>query len=359
VLLYHPLFNGRGFSPLQESWMRYPRLLERLGELGLQHRLPVLEPPLATANELALVHPSRYVEWVRSQEQAGGRYFDRSTPAWPGVFDRARAAVGASVLGARLIGQGACAAAFNPSGGLHHAHAERAGGFCIFNDVVIAARVLQREFDYRRIAILDLDGHHGDGTQALLYAEPLLYISLHRYGDRFYPGTGAAEERGEGAGLGHTLNVPLPRHCGDAAFLLALHRIVAPALRCYRPQCLILQYGTDGHYADVMVRLGLTTRAFAESARLVRQVAGDLCQGKLLVVGGGGYRPEDAVRCWLLLLGELADLPAEILEHLHDRPPFPPPATGAMSRVEALIARLLDQAPCPPATQGETATAWI
>lgn len=329
MLLYHPLYNGRGFSPLQESWKRYPRLLQRIEELGWRDRIPIVEPPLATAAELTLAHPLRYVEWVREQERAGSGYFDRSTPVWPGVFDRARATVGASVLGARLIGQEVCTTAFNPSGGLHHAHAERASGFCIFNDVVIAARVLQREFGYQRIAILDLDGHHGDGTQALLYAEPLLYVSLHRYGDRFYPGTGAADERGEGAGLGYTLNVPLPRQCGDAAFLSALDRIAAPALRRYRPQCLILQYGTDGHYADVMVRLGLTTHAFLASVRLVQAISADHCEGRLLVVGGGGYQPEDAVRCWLLLLGTLTGVQTAALAHLHDPSPLAQPVRDA------------------------------
>jgi acetoin utilization protein AcuC len=222
---------------------------------------------------------------------------------------------------------------------------ERASGFCIFNDVVIAARVLQREFGFRRIAILDLDGHHGDGTQALLYAEPLLYVSLHRHGGGFYPGTGSAGERGEGAGLGYTLNVPLPRHCGDAAFLLALRRIAAPAILAYRPQCLILQYGTDGHHEDVMVRLGLTTHAFAESARLARELADELCGGRLLVVSGGGYRPQDTVRCWLLLLGEMAGVRAEELMHLHDTQPPPPTSPDARGHVEALIDQLHDQIP--------------
>lgn len=296
----------------------------------------MLEPPLASDDELALAHPARYLAWVRDQERSGNGQFDRATPAWPGVVDRARAAVGASVQAARLVGSGR-GVAFNPSGGLHHAHAERAAGFCIFNDVVIAARVLQREFGYERIAILDIDGHHGDGTQALLYDEPLLYCSLHRHGGGFYPGTGGMGEQGEGRGFGYTLNVPLPRHCGDDAFLLALRRIAAPAIAAYRPQCLILQYGTDGHHADVMVRLGLTTHAFAQAVHLVHNLARDLCAGRLLVVGGGGYRPEETVRCWLLLLGQLAGLPAATLAPLHDTPPYPAPAPGALSQVAAQI----------------------
>lgn len=228
----------------------------------------------------------------------------------------------------------------NLSGGLHHAHAERASGFCLFNDVVIAVRVLQREFGYQRIAVLDVDGHHGDGTQALLYAEPTLFVSLHRHGARFYPGTGDVDEQGEGAGLGYTLNLPLPRWCGDEAYLTALHAAAEPALRAYRPQAIILQYGVDGHYADSMVRLGLTTHAYAHIARSVRHLADQLCGGRLLVVGGGGYSPENATRCWAFLLGELSDTPPSLLESLHDAPPHPSCATDAAEIVDSMLRRV-------------------
>jgi acetoin utilization protein AcuC len=340
VLLYHPLYSGRGFSPIQDSWQRYPRILALLDELGLQRDVHLVQPPLAGMDELRRLHPPAYLAWLQAEERAGGRRFDRSTPAWPGVFDRARASVGASVHGARLIGVGTSLTAFNPSGGLHHAHAARASGFCLLNDVVAAVRVLQWEFGMRRIAVVDIDGHHGDGTQALLYREPVLVISTHRYGGRFYPGTGCADERGDGPGLGYTVNVPLPRACGDDAFLLALHDVVEPALQSYRPECIILQYGTDGHFNDAMVRLGLTTYAYAHAARLLHHLAARLCGGRLLVVGGGGYRPEDAVRCWAFLLGELCDLPDTRLAHLHDQPPFVSPAVDAGAAVQSVIARL-------------------
>jgi acetoin utilization protein AcuC len=339
VLLYHDLYNGRGFSPIQESWKRYRQILELARSLGMLERIPLLATPLATEEELQLAHPLHYIHWVREQERAGTGFFDRSTPIWPGLYDRARATVGASVLGARLIGAGATQSAINLSGGLHHAHAERASGFCLFNDVVIAVRVLQREFGLERIAIVDIDGHHGDGTQTLLYREPILYVSLHRHDGRFYPGTGSQEERGEGHGLGYTVNVPLPRNCGDEAYLRAMHEIVEPAVCAYRPQCILLQYGVDGHFADAMVRLGLTTHAYAHCARLIRHLADRLCGGRLLIVGGGGYRPQDAVRCWAFLLGELADLAPVTIAHLHDQPPLPAPTPEAQTCIQQVIAQ--------------------
>ena len=340
ILLYHPLYDGRGFSPIQDSWKRYPRILALARSDVVAGRIEVRTPPMATDAELMLVHPPEYLSWLQRQEQGGARYFDRSTPAWPGIYDRARATVGASIAAARLVASGESPSAINVSGGLHHAHAARASGFCLLNDVVVAVRVLQREFGLRRIAVVDIDGHHGDGTQALLEAEPVLCLSLHRHGGRFYPGTGDVEERGRGAGLGYTINVPLPRSCGDEAYLLALHEVVEPALCAYRPELIILQYGVDGHHADSMVRLGLSTHLYAHAAQLFRGLAERLCGGRLVVVGGGGYRQDDAVRCWAMLLGELADASPSALAHLHDSGPIPPAATGAMDEVRGTIGRL-------------------
>ena len=339
ILLYHPLYDGRGFSPIQESWKRYPRILELAQSAAMGGRIEVRTAPMATDAELTLVHSQEYLAWLRRVEQGEARYFDRSTPAWPGIYDRARATVGASVAAARLVASGESLSAINVSGGLHHAHAARASGFCLLNGVVVAVRVLQREFGLRRIAVVDIDGHHDDGTQALLEAEPVLCLSLHRHGGRFYPGTGDVEERGTGEGLGYTINVPLPRSCGDEAYLLALHEVVEPALCAYRPELIILQYGVDGHYADSMVRLGLSTHLYAHAAELFRGLAERLCGGRLVVVGGGGYRPKDAVRCWAMLLGELADASPSAMAHLHDRVPIPAVAAEAMEEVQGTIGR--------------------
>ncbi len=306
ALLYHPSYDGRGFSPISDSWRRYRLAYELFGELGLLERLRVLSPALATEDELRLAHSAAHVRTVRELSAQGVGRFDRSTPIYSGLYERALAAVGATLTAARMVARGDVAHAFNPSGGLHHASRERASGFCVFNDVVIAVRALQGEFGLRRIAVVDIDGHHGDGTQAELYDEPVLFVSLHRYGDRFYPGSGAVDEIGAGAGHSYTANVPLPRRCGDGPFLYALRSVVVPLLRSYRPEVIVLQYGVDGHYQDPLVRLALTTTAYAEAARLLHALAHELCGGRLVVTGGGGYNPEAAARCWAILAATLA-----------------------------------------------------
>ncbi len=306
ALLYHERYDGRGFSPLSDSWRRYRLALDLFGELGLLDRVRRIRPAEATEAELEMAHSPAFVRSVRERAALGEGRFDRSTPIYSGLYERALAAVGATLTGARMIARGELAHAFNPGGGLHHAACERASGFCVFNDVVLAVRVLQREFGFQRIAVVDVDGHHGDGTQEELYREPVLYISLHRYDGRFYPATGTATELGEGAGYGYTANVPLPRRCGDGPYLYALRALVTPLLRAYRPDFIIMQYGVDGHYQDPMVRLALTTAAYAEIARLLHALAHELCASRLLVTGGGGYKPEAAVRCWAILLATLA-----------------------------------------------------
>jgi len=347
AFLYHELYNGRGFSPISDSWRRYPMAVELIKQLGLYERLRAVSPDPGGEAELELVHSPEFVREVRERVAGGTGRFDRSTPIYPGLYQRALAAVGATLEGARLIARGEVSHAFNPSGGLHHAARERASGFCLFNDVVIAVRVLQRDYGLSRIAVLDVDGHHGDGTQTELYEEPILYISLHRYDGRFYPATGSADEMGSGPGLGYTVNVPLPRRCGDAPYLLALHKLVAPLLRQYRPEFIILQFGTDGHFQDPLVRLALTTSAYAETARLVHELAHDLCAGRLLVTGGGGYNPDATARCWALLLATLAgDCPAPehpVYGRLFDTGPIPEDPTAGDevgAALDALARRL-------------------
>ncbi len=305
VFLYHELYDGRGFSPISDSWRRYRLGLDLMGDLDLFDRLRRVRPEPATESELETVHTPAFVRWVRERAESGEGRFDRSTPVYPGLYQRALVSVGATLTGARLVARSAAPHAFNPSGGLHHASRERASGFCVFNDIVVAVRALQREFGLRRIAVVDVDAHHGDGTQAELYGESVLYVSLHRYDGKFYPGTGTTDEVGLGAGYGYTANVPLPRRCGDEPYVYALRELVAPLLRSYEPEIIVLQYGVDGHYLDPLVRLALTTATYAEIARLLHTLAHELCDGRLLVTGGGGYKPEPAARCWAILAATL------------------------------------------------------
>lgn len=290
------------FQPIREKMTL--DLLESLKVF--EDAAEVISPPLAPIEDLLLSHDKSYVDFVKGMSKKGYGLLDLGdTPATQGIFEASRQVVGGSIHGADRIARGNLIHAFNPGGGLHHANFDSASGFCVFNDIVIAVRYLQREYGLTRIAIVDIDGHHGDGTQSMLYAEPILKISLHHHG--IFPGTGSVEEIGKGAGRGYSVNIPITAGCGDDVFLETFKEIVIPLLNSYSPEFLISQFGVDGHYQDPLVGLRLTTHTFEEVATLMHDSAHTLCQGKYLVLGGGGYQPRNVARCWtimfLVLLG--------------------------------------------------------
>jgi acetoin utilization protein AcuC len=291
------------------SWPRYRlarQLFRQLDLLG-PGSLREVTPDEAADADILSVHAPELLARVKEGDARGSGLLDYGdTPAWSGVLRRARLAVGGTLRAAHLVASGEVSRAFNPAGGLHHARYDRAGGFCPFNDLVIAVRFLQREFGYRRIAVVDLDGHHGDGTEALLYHEPILTISMHRHGGHFYPRTGAPGDVGAGAGFGYNLNVPLERGTDDATYLAEFDRWVVPALRRYLPQVIFFVVGADSHRADPLVRLRLTLGAFQSLARRLSDLSDELCDGRIVAVAGGGYSPEHVARAWAVSLGTLA-----------------------------------------------------
>jgi acetoin utilization protein AcuC len=322
AFIYHDVYDGRGFSKLSNSWQRYSLARQLLRETGLlppastsipggaiaDYPLIEVRPEMATEREILRVHSTDHLAHVRAGDARGSGFLDYGdTPAWTGVFRRAALAVGGTLLAARLVASGQFRRAFNPAGGLHHAHHDRAGGFCPFNDVVIAVRCLQEEFGYRRIAIVDLDGHHGDGTEALLYDEPVLTISMHRFDGRFYPKTGSPQDVGRGPGFGYNLNVPLERGTDDATYLRAFDRWVIPAVRRFLPHVLFVVVGADSHFADPLVRLGLTLEGYRHLAQRLASLSDEMCRGRMVAVAGGGYAPEHVARCWTVFLGTIAN----------------------------------------------------
>ncbi len=309
------MYAERGFSKLSASWRRYGLGRQILREVGLLAEdattsgapLVELQAVEATDAEILRVHSPELLAHVREGDARGTGFLDYGdTPAWRGVLRRAKLAVGGTVQAARLVASGRFRRAFNPAGGLHHAHRDRIGGFCPFNDVVVATRVLQTELGCERIAVVDLDGHHGDGTETLLYAEPILTVSMHRYDGRFYPGTGAADDVGEGPGHGYNWNVPLARGTGDEEYLEAFERWVVPAVESYRPEVMLVVVGADSHAADPLVRLRLTLPTFRTLAQRLTTIADTHCAGRLIAVAGGGYAPESVARCWAVWLGALS-----------------------------------------------------
>lgn len=286
---YHP-FTERSRA-LAARLLRSVAPSSESGPLSWSESVEVAGRPV-----LETFHRRDYLEFV---ENAAG--LDREvlldagdTPSFRGCYEAA----------ARLV-QGAVDAldytvehrrpAFHPAGGLHHAHPGRASGFCIFNDVAIAvARGLR---DRHRVAYVDIDAHHGDGVMYGFYESGrVLDIDFHQDGRTLFPGTGFPHEVGREDGAGLKANIPLPPGAGDEALLPIFRRVVPPLLRWFRPDVIILQHGVDGHYGDELARLQYSPAAYAEIDRTILSLAEELTGGRLLVTGGGGYRPESVSR---------------------------------------------------------------
>ncbi len=272
-----------------------------------------LEPRPATDDEIGLNHDARHVSRVASTAGRAFTTFDADTPAGPRSYDTALLAAGGVVrlvdaIMAREVQNGF--AFVRPPG--HHAERDRAMGFCLFNNVAIAARVLRTRYGLERIAIMDWDLHHGNGTQHSFDDDPsVLYVSTHQY--PFYPGTGAADEIGRGPGAGFTVNVPLAAGSGDPEFVEAFTYVVAPVLRQFRPQFVLVSAGFDCHRRDPLGQLTATEDGIAFMTRVLLRCAHDSAEGRLAAVLEGGYDLEairsSAARVLDRLRGEGLDEP--------------------------------------------------
>jgi acetoin utilization protein AcuC len=338
---YHERYGGRGTAHhrLAESWRRYQAIRDEVIALELPIRF--YRQSVATDEELRRVHPQSYIDWVRRMDQRGEGFLDhRDTPAYSGIFKRAAVGVGGTLLGTKLIADGVTSIAFNPGGGTHHARADATSGFCVFNDIAVAVRWLQQERGYQRPVVIDIDGHHGDGTQSIFYHEPILTVSLHQYDGRFYPGTGRIDEMGVGAGAGYNLNIPLPRRTGSGAYLRALDEVVLPVVRAYNPDFVLLQFGVDAHWQDRLVNLRLWAQDYGAIMQRFLVLAQDTAQGKLMMAGGGGYTPSAVVRSWAIALSVAAEMADNTL-HLYDDPAT---SKSADLEREAEAHRVIDEA---------------
>jgi acetoin utilization protein AcuC len=213
-------------------------------------------------------------------------------PIWPGCYEASALACGGSILAAELVARREAERAFAFAGGLHHAMPDRASGFCYLNDAVLAILALRRHG--LRVAYVDIDAHHGDGVQAAFYrTAEVLTISTHERGDRLFPGTGAVEELGEGAGRGYAVNLPLNPYTDDAVYLEAFEAVVPPVLRAFRPDVVVAQLGIDGHRTDPLTHLALSIDGFTAAVRRILGLA-----PRLVALGGGGYDLANVARAW-------------------------------------------------------------
>jgi acetoin utilization protein AcuC len=260
-----------------------------------------LPPKLIGRDLLEKFHGAEYLDAL---EKAGAGEFDLvmlsmglgtgDCPVFEGLYDYAVLATGATVGGAEKIASGEAGIAFNPSGGYHHAHADRAAGFCYINDVVLGCMALAEAG--KRVLYLDVDVHHGDGVQEAFYERnDVMTISLHQSGRTIFPGTGFADEIGTGEGKGFAVNIPLPIGAYDEVYMKAVKSVVLPLIGAYGPDCFVMEIGADALADDPLANLDLTNNVYAD-------IIGELLNFNkpILAVGGGGYNVENTVRAWSL-----------------------------------------------------------
>lgn len=254
-------------------------------------------PAPAKREDLLAFHSADYIDMLEASNDGtelpgaaayGLGYGDN--PVFPGMFDWSLLIAGASLLAADLVDCGEAGIAFNISGGLHHAQANRASGFCYINDAVLAIMLLAGRG--RRVAYIDIDAHHGDGVQAAFYeTDKVLTISLHETGQTLFPGTGFEGETGAGTGNGYSVNVPLPPGAGDELFVRAFTSVVPRRIEQFRPDIIVSQLGVDTFRSDPLAHLNVTTEGFCAMVSTIKSMA-----PKWVALGGGGYDVANVAR---------------------------------------------------------------
>ncbi len=287
-LVYDEIFLAHGVEHHPERAERLEVAMAALEGSSLLGEMKRLETRAADLDELCMVHEEEYVLEVRSLSRLGGGDLDFDTRATEHTYEAARVAAGSCIDAAlavydREVDNALCLV--RPPG--HHARPDQGMGFCFFNNIAIAAEALL-DHGAQSVAIVDFDGHHGNGTQEVFYHRgDVLFISLHQA--PLFPGTGAVGEIGVEAGFGLTLNLPFPRQAQDIHYLRAFDELVLPALAAYEPDAILVSAGYDPHFRDPLVQLSLTARGFFLMTVGLMTAARDLCDGRLICVLEGGY----------------------------------------------------------------------
>ena len=294
------------------------RLCRDLGLFG-HPAVHVAAPHVADDAELGTVHTPEYIAAVRRASEDPARadplrgLGTEDDPAFAGMHEAAARIAGASLEGAEAILDGSALHAVNFAGGLHHAAADRASGFCIYNDAAAAIRRLL-DGGAARVAYIDIDAHHGDGTQAIFWDEPrVLTISLHESGLSLFPGTGFANETGGPGAPGTAVNVALPAGTRDAGWLRAFHATVPSLVEAFRPEVIVSQHGCDAHGLDPLTNLAVSVDAQRAAALTIASLARRFCEGRWLATGGGGYEVVEVVpRAWAHVVGIAVGRPVQL-----------------------------------------------
>ena len=276
-------------------------------------------PAPASAIQLERAHDAAYVAHIESLDGQSGWLSKDTTAVSPGSLTAARLAAGSGISAIEAIAAGEARRAFcivRPPG--HHAPADRARGFCLFNNLAVTAAHARKALGYDRVMIWDWDMHHGNGTQSIFYDDPSVLVVDSHCAAPFYPGTGLLAETGTGAGLGYQLNVPLPMGFGNAALLKVFEQVVRPAARAFRPDILLVSTGFDCHYLDMVCNMNET--GYAAVTQRMSNLADELCDGRLVLMLEGGYSAKALADSAYAVSEALAGKPVSALNVLADDP---------------------------------------
>lgn len=296
LLLYDPLFleHDTGFHP--ECAARLDQVVAHLKGTGLWDQCEHPSPRDAAFDEITSVHDAAYAQGLERIAEDGGGMLDADTAMSRRSYDAAIRAAGAVLTACEQVLEGNAANAcclVRPPG--HHALAGRAMGFCLLNNIAVAARQLVQRHGLERVLIFDWDVHHGNGTQATFYDDPsVLFVSLHR--SPFYPGTGQPAERGRGAGKGRTINFPMTAGTDRQTYVRKVEEVISGACTEFDPQFVLVSAGFDAHRDDPIGGLGLLAEDYGHMTRRLKALADDCCGGRLVSTLEGGYNLDELAR---------------------------------------------------------------
>ncbi|MBC8229533.1 histone deacetylase [bacterium] len=316
--LYHPdyLKHDTGYGHPEHS-QRLVAILEAVRNSDIWNDLILIEPTPATIDQIKYIHDSRYVEAVKQMCDSGGGYIDYDTPISAESFNAALLAAGAMLRGIDAIIAREIDNAFalvRPPG--HHATPQIGMGFCIFNNVAIAARYIQREHNLPKILIIDWDLHHGNGTQDAFYDDPtVFYFSIHQ--SPFYPGTGRSDETGMEAGIESTLNFPIRAGTRSEDYIEIFEQQLKPAALEFQPDFILISAGFDAHQLDPLGGLCMTEEGFGILTDIACEIANTTCNGRLVSVLEGGYSLDGLSKSVVVHLKHLTSS-AEVLNEMKD-----------------------------------------
>jgi acetoin utilization deacetylase AcuC-like enzyme len=287
--VYDPVYLKHDTGQHPENANRLLAIMRYLERTGPWQQLISIKPEAATVQHLSLVHKKHYISEVQKLAEKGGGQLDSDTIVSADSYEAAISAVGGVIKATDVVIGGDMVSIFalvRPPG--HHATVGRGMGFCLFNNVAVAARYALNKHKLNRIAIIDFDVHHGNGIQDAFYDDArVLYISTHQ--SHYYPGTGRIDETGEGVARGATVNIPLPAGCGDKEYKEVFMQVIVPVVRRFKPQLIMVSAGYDGHWSDGLAGMQLSIIGYSQITDIIKQMADEMCAGRLIFSLEGGY----------------------------------------------------------------------